>query len=79
MDEKWKAGKEEGITGEVEIGKAEGMEIGMELGEKKGRKAEREKAEREKREMVRKMKSDDIALSMIEKYTGLSASEIEKL
>ncbi len=46
----------------------EGMEKGMEMGMEKAR-----------RENARKMKSDGMPTALIEKYTGLSADDINSL
>ncbi len=45
----------------------------------KGRAEERAKAQAEKLEMARKMKSDNMPLEIIAKYTGLTAEEIANL
>ncbi len=60
-------------------GLAEGRKEGLAEGEAKGRAEERAKAQAEKLDMARKMKSDNMPLDIIEKYTGLTADEIAEL
>ena len=61
-------GIEEGMEKGMKKGMKKGMEMGMEMGMEKTR-----------RENARKMKSDGMPAALIEKYTGLSADDINSL
>ena len=63
-----KTARQKGIEEGMEKGMKKGMEMGMEMGMEKAR-----------RENARKMKSDSMPAALIEKYTGLSADDINRL
>ena len=56
----------------LELGRSEGEAIGLEKGRSEG-------VAQEKREIAKSMIEEGIAKEVIEKITGLSAEEVEKL
>jgi predicted transposase/invertase (TIGR01784 family) len=71
-----KEGIEKGIEKGVVKGRAEGIEKGVVKGRKEGKKEGRKE---EKIETALSMLADDVPISTISKYTGLSTTEIKAL
>ena len=67
-----KEAREKGIEQGIEKGIEKGIEQGIEKGIEKG-------IEQEKIEIVKNMLKDEVDISVISKYTGLSKEEIERL